>query len=91
MSTNKEYIIKESITTLSIAIADHHQSPNENYVSNCLDKVNNVFKPQWVKNQVRILKYLSSKILIKKMAMYSINLLVKLLDFIDILIWILLF
>lgn len=50
---NKDYIIKDSITTLAIAIADHHQLPNESHVSNCLDKVNNVFKPQWVKNQVR--------------------------------------
>jgi hypothetical protein len=51
---NKEYIIKESVTTLAIAIADHQQIPNEIYVSTCLDKVNQVFKPQWIRNQVII-------------------------------------
>jgi len=49
---NKEYIIKDLVTTLAIAIADHQQTPNESYVGACLDKVNNVFKPQWMKNQV---------------------------------------
>lgn len=49
---NKEYIIKDSVTTLAIAIADHQQKPNESYVGTCLDKVNHVFKPQWMKNQV---------------------------------------
>lgn len=49
---NKEYIINDSVTTLAIAIADHQQTPNESYVSTCLDKVSNVFKPQWIKNQV---------------------------------------
>ncbi|XP_025195470.1 uncharacterized protein LOC112594729 isoform X2 [Melanaphis sacchari] len=52
---NKEYIIKDSVTTLAIAIADHQQSPNENYLGTCLDKVNNVLKPQWMKNQDDIL------------------------------------
>ncbi|VVC38289.1 Hypothetical protein CINCED_3A007584 [Cinara cedri] len=52
---NREYIIKESVTTLAIAIAEHQQNPNEIYVSTCLDKVNRVFKPQWVKNQDDIL------------------------------------
>lgn len=51
---NKEYIIKDSVTTLAIAIADHQQNPNETYVSTCLDKVNSVFKPQWIRNQVTI-------------------------------------
>lgn len=51
---NKEYIIKDSVTTLAIAIADHLQNPNETYVSTCLDKVNSVFKPQWIRNQVTI-------------------------------------
>jgi len=60
---NKEYIIKNSVTTLAIAIADHQQTPNENYVDNCLDKVNNVLKPQWMKNQV-ILKYIHTHIYI---------------------------
>ncbi|KAL5242408.1 hypothetical protein ACI65C_009818 [Semiaphis heraclei] len=52
---NKEYIINDSVTTLAIAIADHQQTPNESYVSTCLDKVSNVFKPQWIKNQDDIL------------------------------------
>lgn len=48
---NKEYIIKDSVTTLAIAIADHQQIPNENNVDTCLDKVYKVLKPQWMKNQ----------------------------------------
>lgn len=54
---NREYILKDSVTTLAIAIADHQQIPNESYVSTCLDKVNTVFKPQWIKNQVIIQIY----------------------------------
>lgn len=49
---NKEYIIKDSVTTLAIAIADHQQTPNENNVDICLEKVYKVLKPQWMKNQV---------------------------------------
>lgn len=51
---NKEYIIRDSITTLAISIADHQQIPNESHVSACLDEVNNVFKPRWIKNQVMV-------------------------------------
>jgi len=54
---SKEYIIRDSVTTLSIAIADHQQIANENHVSTCLDKVNNVFKPQWIKNKVIVKIY----------------------------------
>lgn len=54
---NREYIIKDSVTTLAIAIADHQQIPNESYVSTCLDKVNIVLKPQWIKNQVILQTY----------------------------------
>lgn len=57
---NKEYIIKDSVTTLAIAIADHQQVQNESHVSACLDKVSNVFKPQWIKNQVIIIEILNS-------------------------------
>lgn len=49
---NKEYIIKDSVTTLAIAIAEHQLIPNENNVDTCLDKVYKVLKPQWMKNQV---------------------------------------
>ncbi|XP_050056639.1 uncharacterized protein LOC114126962 isoform X3 [Aphis gossypii] len=52
---NKEYIIKDSVTTLAIAIADHQQTPNEINVDTCLDKVYKVLKPQWMKNQDDIL------------------------------------
>lgn len=51
---NKEYIINDTVTTLAIAIANHQQIPNENYVSTCVDKVNHIFKPQWIKYQVII-------------------------------------
>lgn len=57
---NKEYIIKDSVTTLAIAIADHQQVPNESHVSTCLEDVNKVFKPQWIKNQVMVKTYFLS-------------------------------
>lgn len=69
---NKEYIIKESVTSLAIAIADHQQIPNEIYVSTCLDKVNQVFKPQWIRNQV-IIKSILSQIINKILLHYNIN------------------
>lgn len=51
---NKKDVMNDTVTTLSIAIANHRQIPNENYVSSCLDRVNHIFKPQWIKHQVII-------------------------------------
>jgi len=55
---NKEYAIRHAVTTLSIAIADHQQTRNENHVSACLDHVNNVFNPLWIRNQVTVEAFL---------------------------------
>lgn len=50
--TSMEHKMRDSLTTLAIAVADHERSPNESRVAICLDNFNNTLKPLRVKNQV---------------------------------------
>ncbi|XP_050436068.1 uncharacterized protein LOC126842896 [Adelges cooleyi] len=48
---NKEFLIKDSVTTLAVAIAEHQLIPNTVHLANCVDRLNNALNPLWIKNQ----------------------------------------